>query len=96
MIGPALNLKQAVDAASGKFFDCAFLDVNLKGEFVTPVVDLLIDRGIPFTLVTAYSHETLPKGLRRIKDVIIKPFSADHLRSAAKGMLSRERRMDGH
>ena len=90
VIGPALNLRDAVDAAAGTAFDCAFLDVNLKGEFVTPVVDLLTDRGIPFTLVTAYSREALPKGLRRTKDIITKPFSADRLRSVATDMLLRK------
>jgi two-component system, chemotaxis family, sensor kinase Cph1 len=39
--------------------DIAILDVNLNGELVFPVVDLLIERGIPVIFTTGYAPEKI-------------------------------------
>ena len=36
--------------------DAALLDVNLRGELVTPVAEQLRVRGVPFVVVSAYRH----------------------------------------
>src|SRR5919206_42470 len=50
-VGRALSLLDGPEAPS---LDAALLDVNLRGEMVTPVARLLADRGLPFVLVTGY------------------------------------------
>jgi hypothetical protein len=37
----------------------AILDVNLDGELVYPVADLLAARNIPFAFITGYGEESL-------------------------------------
>ena len=53
--GPALRLKTAIEFAVSADIDAAVLDVNLDGEFVTPVAEILVQRRIPFVLLTGFS-----------------------------------------
>ena len=62
VIGPAPTLAQArqiCDAAEA--IDAAILDVNLGGEMVWPLVDLLRARGVPVVLATGYSDTAIPE-----------------------------------
>jgi CheY-like chemotaxis protein len=52
--GPIPRLAQALDAASSEACDVAVLDVNLAGERVYPVADILAQRNVPFVFVTGY------------------------------------------
>ena len=52
--GPIPRLAQAVDAADRESCDAAVLDVNLAGERIYPVADILSRRNIPFVFVTGY------------------------------------------
>jgi len=52
--GPIPRLAQAVDAADRETCDAAVLDVNLAGERIYPVADILSRRNIPFVFVTGY------------------------------------------
>ena len=52
--GPIPRLAQALDAANGEVCDVAVLDVNLAGERVYPVADILAQRNVPFVFVTGY------------------------------------------
>ena len=52
--GPIPRLAQALDAASKEACDVAVLDVNLAGERVYPVADILAQRNVPFVFVTGY------------------------------------------
>ncbi|MEA2782601.1 MAG: hypothetical protein QOK29_4145, partial [Rhodospirillaceae bacterium] len=60
VIGPLARVKQALEAARREQIDAAVLDINLAGEKVFPVADLLAERGIPFVFYTGYSQDTLP------------------------------------
>jgi CheY-like chemotaxis protein len=52
--GPIPRLAQALDAAISEAYDVAVLDVNLAGERVYPVADVLAQRNVPFVFVTGY------------------------------------------
>src|SRR5215510_6029271 len=41
------GLSEAITLARNSDFDLAILDVNLNGDAVYPVADLLMDRGLP-------------------------------------------------
>jgi DNA-binding NarL/FixJ family response regulator len=64
VIGPLARVKQALEAARREQIDAAVLDINLAGEKVFPVADLLAERGIPFVFYTGYSQDTLPPSHR--------------------------------
>ena len=57
--GPFSTLSGALRAAHGDDVDFAILDVNLAGEWVYPVADVLVARGIPFIFVTGYGADSV-------------------------------------
>jgi CheY-like chemotaxis protein len=64
IIGPIGRVKQALQVAREDFMDAAVLDINLAGERVFPVADVLAARGIPFVFYTGYGQEVLPAHYR--------------------------------
>ncbi len=60
VVGPFTNLPDALAAAGRESADVALLDVNLRGERVYPVAELLEARGIPFLLLSGYGTSAVP------------------------------------
>src|SRR5690606_40581319 len=48
VIGPASRLEEAIALANETELDCAVLDVNLGGQPIFPLADLLREKGAPF------------------------------------------------
>ena len=40
--------------------DCALLDINLNGDMVFPVADVLAERAVPFVFLTGYGQDVIP------------------------------------
>jgi CheY-like chemotaxis protein len=59
VLGPAATVAGALRLLDGEAPDVALLDVNLRGEMVTPVAEALRARGIPFVLASAYDGAQL-------------------------------------
>jgi CheY-like chemotaxis protein len=59
VLGPAATVAEALRLLEGGRPDAALLDVNLKGEMVTPVAEALRARGVPFVLASAYDRPEL-------------------------------------
>lgn len=87
VVGPFGRLDQALDAARNGQMDLALLDVNVRGEAIFPVADVLTARGIPFAFLTGYGRETLPVGFKA-GHVLSKPFRADRLLATIQSMCS--------
>ena len=73
-IGPATDLAGALELAAEARFDVAMLDVNLNGEMIWPVADLLRERGIPFIFCTGYALRKLLPAHLAGSVVLSKPF----------------------
>ncbi len=54
------RLAEALDAVHRGTFDAAVLDVNLAGDRIDPVADVLSRRNVPFVFVTGYTTGALP------------------------------------
>src|SRR5690606_6133898 len=52
VIGPASRLEEAIALANETELDCAVLDVNLGGQPIFPLADLLREKGAPFAFAT--------------------------------------------
>lgn len=63
-------------------FDGALLDVNLAGQTVFPVADLLFGQGKPFGFVTSYS--AVPQARSYDAPVLSKPIDSRHLKALVK------------
>jgi CheY-like chemotaxis protein len=59
VLGPAATVAGALLLLDGATPDVGLLDVNLRGELVTPVADVLRARGVPFVLASAYDGAQL-------------------------------------
>src|SRR4051812_30093716 len=59
--------------------DCAILDVNVGGETIYPVAELLAESGVPFMFVTGYSKATLDPAFQQ-RPILQKPFDSNTLR----------------
>jgi CheY-like chemotaxis protein len=59
VLGPAATVAEALRLLDGATPDAALLDVNLRGEMVTPVADRLRALGVPFVLASAYDRPEL-------------------------------------
>jgi len=78
VIGPFTNVFDATSAARNESVDIALLDVNLRGEKVYPVAEILTKRGIPFVFLSGYGTDAIPHdhpGWRACS----KPFSPNDL-----------------
>lgn len=56
VLGPASSVASALALITATKPDAAILDLNLRGELVTPVARRLREMGVPFVLSTAYNH----------------------------------------
>jgi two-component sensor histidine kinase/DNA-binding response OmpR family regulator len=59
VVGPFSRAGEAAAAAGDGGVDAAVLDINLDGELVYSVADVLAARGIPFVFVTGYGAECI-------------------------------------
>ncbi|WP_414692512.1 response regulator [Phenylobacterium sp.] len=73
VVGPASRLDEAMALARDADIDCAVLDVNLGGQPIFPVADLLRERGRPFAFATGYGDAGL-REVDRGSPVLQKPF----------------------
>ena len=61
VVGPASRLDEAIELANRAELDCAVLDVNLGGQPIFPLADLLREKGAPFALI--YADSATPGGI---------------------------------
>jgi CheY-like chemotaxis protein len=79
VVGPAARLASAVEFARNESFGLAILDVNLAGEAIYPVAEILVERAIPFVFSTGYGGAGI-KDPFRDRPVVQKPFSQHELK----------------
>jgi PAS domain S-box-containing protein len=78
VLGAFGSTAEAVSAALANEIDAGILDVNLGGDMVYPVADLLARRGVPFVFVTGYGAESIDGRYAQVP-VLQKPIERDML-----------------
>ena len=66
VVGPYGTIDDAMQAASETPLDAAILDINLDGQSVYPVVDLLMANGVPTAFISGYGAESVDRGYEHI------------------------------
>lgn len=67
VVGPVASVDDALHLlATEHELDAAVLDVNLLGKMVWPVVEELLERGVPLVLSTGYDISAIPARYARI------------------------------
>ena len=67
------TLEEAMKRANEGGFDCALLDVHLRGRDIYPVAEVLAAKGVPFIFATGYGQGMLPEKWQECP-VLQKPF----------------------
>ncbi len=86
VVGPALNIRQALELAGSADIDAAVLDVNLNGEPSFPVAMLLRTRGVPIVFSSGYGSTGLPPEWQDLP-TLPKPFTSDEVAEALSGLI---------
>jgi CheY-like chemotaxis protein len=73
------TIAEASEFAANSDFNVAILDVNVDGNEIYPVADILTKRGLPFVFVTGYGEVCLPAPYRG-RPALQKPFQAEQLK----------------
>jgi CheY-like chemotaxis protein len=89
--GEAGRIDEAMALAKDGEFDVAILDVNLNGQPISPVVEILVARGLPFVFATGYGQRGVPEPYRQ-RPTLQKPFQADALAQAIEAAVPTARR----
>lgn len=65
ILGPCGSVDRAVSLLDGQV-DAALLDINLQGQSVYQLADILLERNIPVIFVTGYDAGNIPAKYRNI------------------------------
>jgi CheY-like chemotaxis protein len=88
-VGAAVGtIAEASEHAANGEFHAAILDVNLDGQEIFPVADILAKRDLPFIFVTGYGEGSLPPNYRG-RPALQKPFQAEQLEAALSGLMAK-------
>jgi CheY-like chemotaxis protein len=60
VLGPAGTVADALDILKSQEVEGAVLDVNLRGQRVYPVADVLLQKDVPFVFASGYGGELEP------------------------------------
>ena len=88
LAGEAGRIDEALMLAKQCEFDLAILDVNLNGQPISPVVEVLVARGLPFVFATGYGQRGVPEPYRK-SPTLQKPFQSDALARAIEAAAPR-------
>jgi CheY-like chemotaxis protein len=86
--GTASRMAEAVRMAQNAGFDAAVLDVNINGEPIDPVADVLAARGVPMVFSTGYGRAGM-EAKWRDHPVLQKPYRLEELAAALGRALGR-------
>jgi len=78
VVAEAGTIKAAERLARTAEFDLALLDINVGGTYITPVAQIIADRGLPFIFVSGYGSEGRPLPFQD-RPALRKPFLIENL-----------------
>ena len=81
------TIAEASEHAANGDFNVAVLDVNLDGQEIYPVADILAKRGLPFVFVTGYGEGSLAEPYRG-RPSLQKPFQSEQLKTTLDGLVA--------
>jgi PAS domain S-box-containing protein len=80
VIGPFSRISEAMIALRNNHVDAALLDVNLGGELIYPLADVLTADHVPFVFITGYGADEIERRYASIP-ILQKPIEPDALKT---------------
>lgn len=87
VVGPVGTLDAAQAAVREACFDCAVLDMNLRGASSEALAAMLRERSVPTLILTGYSRDALTPELQT-SEYLEKPASMDAVVAAVARLLT--------
>jgi CheY-like chemotaxis protein len=87
VVAEAGNLPDAARLATTARFDLAILDININGDDILPIVEIIERRNLPFLFASGYGTSGLPEPFRK-RTVLRKPFMVEQLREAIEAVVA--------
>jgi CheY-like chemotaxis protein len=88
VVAEAGSIEEALSLAKAAEFDVAVLDVNLNSQPITPVAEVLVERGVPFVFASGYGQRGVPEAFRQ-NPTLQKPFQIEALAQAIDAALAK-------
>jgi DNA-binding response OmpR family regulator len=85
--GPAGSIEAANSLLDGETPAAALLDLNLRGEKVTPIAKRLKKTGVPYAVVTGDGRQSLEDDAFNNVTVLKKPVKQSEIETALRGLL---------
>lgn len=90
VIGPAADIKEALELVHTHSPDAALLDIELGGERIYPVADALEEQGVPYAFLTGFGKGVLPERFRDVP-TLDKPADASTITRLMQKMYQQSR-----
>ena len=87
VVAEAGNISDALRLAKGADFEIAILDINVGGDRIEPVAEIINGRHLPFVFASGYGAAGLPENFRD-RPVLQKPFRIEQLGDAIASALA--------
>lgn len=78
VVAEAANIKEASALAQTADFEIAILDINLAGERIDSIAEIISGRGLPFIFASGYGAAEPAKEFRHVA-ILQKPFAIELL-----------------
>jgi DNA-binding NtrC family response regulator len=78
VVAEAGSIRDAEVLARDADFNLALFDINVAGNLITPITEIVSARGLPFILMSGYGSEGAPDALKG-RPILRKPFMIDQL-----------------
>ena len=79
IVGPFSRIKNALRGLATSKPDVVLLDLNLAGLSSLPIAQYLVERKIPFVILSGYGPSMITEELLRTAPMIQKPFDGESL-----------------
>jgi len=86
VVAEAGNIQEGTVLAETAEFDVALLDINVGGESIVPIAEIVRGRGLPFLFITGYAQIGLSEPFVE-QPVLQKPFVITSLADAIEKVL---------
>jgi two-component sensor histidine kinase/DNA-binding response OmpR family regulator len=88
VVGPCTSVGDALAVIGQQHIDAAVLDINLNGQPVHPVADVLAHLNIPFAFVTGYGRDSIEPRFAHVP-ILEKPVVLEQLRDLVQALSAR-------
>jgi DNA-binding response OmpR family regulator len=86
VVAEAGTIVEATPLAESAKFDLAILDINLKGESILPVAQIIEARRVPILFASGYRVTGLPEPFHD-RPILRKPFAVGRLDEVIRGLV---------